>query len=59
MKLKYIVPGLFVAALVGVFAVIGVLMEWTLMRAAAIAAIGAGFTALSFWLYRRMFDDEL
>jgi len=57
--MRYIVPGLLIAALVGAFAGICVLMEWTLMHAAGVAAIGAGFTALSFWLYRPMFDDDL
>jgi hypothetical protein len=57
--MRYIIPALFIAALVGALAAIGVLMEWTLMRAVGVAAIGAGFTALSFWLYRRMFDDDL
>jgi hypothetical protein len=56
---KYLFPSIFIAALAGIFAAIAVLMEWTLLEVATTMATGAGFTALSFWLYRRMEDDDL
>lgn len=55
---KYLVPGLVLTALAVAFALIVVLMEWSPARVVGALAIGAGLTALSFWLYRRMYDDE-